>query len=334
MDGNRHSQLDQVHADNVDRLEIAWIYPLDSPNLLGTTLVVADGVMYVTLANELHALDALHGRRIESYSQSRAPATLGAAARAADTRVAVLGDRAFMVTDHAHLLALDRVTGRKLWDIEMADHRENYNAKMAPLIVKDLVVSGISGGDQGVRGFLAAFDPFAGAEIWRFWTVPQPGGPLSETWKGSVLAHGCATRWVTGTYDPDPDLHYWTTRNPCPECSGVERPGGNLFGNSTLALRPETRDLAWYFQYTPPDEHDWNSVKTPVLADIECNGERRKIVLHASLNGFFYSLDGEDGELLFPEPLVEKLTWADRIGAGGRPVLMPAKRPAPGGKLV
>ena len=142
LDGNRHSLLDQINAGNVRGLEISWIYPLDSPNLLETTPVVADGVMYVTFANEVHALDATHGRRIWRYSQPRTPGILGAAARAANRGVALLGKRLFVVTDHAHLLAIDRLTGHKLWDTEMADYRQNYNATMAPLIVKDLVISG------------------------------------------------------------------------------------------------------------------------------------------------------------------------------------------------
>lgn len=334
LDGNRHSQLDQIHQRNVNRLELAWMYPLDSPNLLETTPVVVDGVMYVTFSNEIHALDALHGRRIWSYSQPRTPDILGAAARAANRGVAVLGERVFMVTDHAHLLAFDRVSGRKLWDVEMADYRENYNATMAPLIVREMVVSGISGGDQGVRGFLAAYDPETGRRLWRFWTIPLPGEPLAETWQGSVLPHGCGTTWLTGTYDAELDLLYWPTGNPCPDMNGDERLGDNLYSNSILALRPNTGTLAWHFQYTPHDEHDWDSVQTPVLADIEWHGVRRKVLLHANRNGFFYVLDREDGELLLAEPFVRKLTWAERVGADGRPVLVPGKRPTRGGNLV
>ena len=334
LDGNRHSQLDQIHQGNVEKLELAWMYPLESPNLLETTPVVVDGVMYVTFANEIHALDALHGRRIWSYSQPRTPEILGAAARAANRGVAVLGERVFMVTDHAHLLAFDRITGRKLWDVEMADYRENYNATMAPLVVKDLVISGISGGDQGVRGFLAAYDPATGQQRWRFWTVPLPGESLADTWRGSVLPHGCATTWLTGSYDAELDLLYWPTGNPCPDMNGDERLGDNLYSNSILALRPDTGQLAWHFQYTPHDEHDWDSVQTPILADMDWNGERRKLLLHANRNGFFYVLDREDGELLLAEPFVSKLTWAERIGADGRPVLVPGKRPTPGGNLV
>ncbi len=334
LDGNRHSQLDQIHQGNVGRLEIAWIYPLESPNLLETTPVVVDGVMYVTFANELHALDALHGRRIWAYSQPRTPGILGAAARAANRGVAVWGDRVFMVTDHAHLLAIDRLTGRKVLDVEMADYRQNYNATMAPLAVKGKVVSGISGGDQGARGFVAAFDPLTGAEEWRFWTVPLPGEPLSETWEGSVLPHGCATTWITGSYDPDLDLLYWPTGNPCPDFNGDERLGDNLYSNTMLALRPDTGELVWHFQYTPHDEHDWDAVQTPVLAEMLWSGERRKLLLHANRNGFFYVLDREDGELLLAEPFVRKLTWAERIGEDGRPVLVPGRRPTPGGNLV
>ena len=334
LDGNRHSLLDQINAGNVRGLEIAWLYPLDSPNLLETTPVVSDGVMYVTFANEVHALDATHGRRIWTYSQPRTPGILGAAARAANRGVALLGGLLFVVTDHAHLLAIDRLTGRKLWDTQMADYRENYNATMAPLIVKDLVVSGISGGDQGVRGFLAAYDPRSGEERWRFWTIPLPGEPLSETWNGSVLPHGCGTTWLTGTYDADLDLLYWPTGNPCPDMNGDERLGDNLYSNSILALRPDTGDLVWHYQYTPHDEHDWDSIQTPVLADMAWNGERRKLLIHANRNGFFYVLDRADGELLLAEPFVQKLTWAERIGDDGRPVLVPGTRPTPGGNLV
>lgn len=334
LDGNRHSQLDQVHDGNVASLEVAWVYPMDSPSLLETTPVVADGVMYVTFANEVHALDARNGRRIWAYSQPRTPGILGAAARAANRGVALLGNRVFVVTDHAHLLALDRLTGRKVWDVEMANHRENYNATTAPLVIRDLVISGISGGDQGVRGFLTAYDAATGQERWRFWTVPLPGEPLSETWKGSVLPHGCATTWLTGTYDPELDLVYWPTGNPCPDMNGDERLGDNLYSNSMLALRPDSGELVWHFQYTPHDEHDWDAVQTPVLADLPWEGELRKLLIHANRNGFFYVLDRSDGQLLLAEPFVRKLTWAERIGPDGRPVLVPGKRPTPGGNLV
>ncbi len=334
LDGNRHSRLDQIERGNVSDLEVAWIYPLDSPNLLETTPVVAGGVMYVTFANEVHALDALHGRPIWTYSQPRTAGILGAAARAANRGVALLGDKVFVVTDHAHLLALDRRTGRKVWDVAMADYAQNYNATAAPLALDGRIVSGISGGDQGARGFLAAFDPDTGAELWRFWTVPLPGQPLAETWRGSVLPHGCATTWLTGSYDPDLDLLYWPTGNPCPDFNGDQRRGDNLYSNTLLALRPETGELAWHFQYTPHDEHDWDAVQTPVLVDMAWRGRPRRLLMHANRNGFFYVLDRTDGQLLLAEPFVRKLTWAERIDAAGRPVLVPGKRPTSAGNLV
>ncbi len=172
--------------------------------------------MYITFANTVHALDAFHGREIWSYSQPRTPNILGSGARAANRGVAVLGDRVFVATDHAHLLALDRLTGRKLWDVEMADHRQNYYASAAPIVVKNLVIAGISGGDQGARGFVGAYDPETGDRVWHFWTIPLPGEPLSETWVGSALEHGCGTTWLSGTFDPELDMLYWTTGNPCP----------------------------------------------------------------------------------------------------------------------
>ncbi len=310
------------------------MFPTESPNLLETTPVVVDGVMYVTFANTVHALDAYHGREIWSHSQPRTPKILGASARAANRGVAVLGDRVFVVTDHAHLLALDRLTGRKLWDVEMADHRQNYNATAAPLVINNMVISGIAGGDQGVRGFLAAYDAATGERLWRFWTIPLPGEPLSETWVGDALPHGCGTTWLTGTYDPDLDLLYWTTGNPCPDYNGDERLGDNLYTNSILALRPDSGELAWYYQYTPHDEHDWDSIQTPMLVDRDWEGAPRKLLVQANRNGFFYVLDREDGELLLAKPFIDKLTWASGIGEDGRPILIPGKRPTPEGNIV
>ena len=331
LDGNRHSLLDQIHAGNVAGLEIARTYLLASPNLLETTPVFVVGVMSVTFANEVHALDAIHGLRIWSYSQPRTGGVMGAAARAVNRGVAVFGERVFMVTDHADLLAIDRVTGRKLWDAEMADYRQNYNATLAPLVVRGLVIPGGPGGDQGVRGFLATYDSRSGDERWRFWTAPLPGEPPPETWQGSLLPHGCGTTWLPCTYDPDLDLPYWPTGTPCPDMNGDQRLGDNLCSNSMLALRPDTRELVWDYQYTP---HDSDSIRTPLLVDMTWNGDRRRLLIHANQNGPFDVLDRTDGELLLAKPFVRRLNCAERIVAQGRPVLIPGTRPTLGGTVV
>src|SRR5690606_20427618 len=166
-------------------------------------------------ANTVIALDAEHGRKIWTWQMPRTEGVLGDAATGANRGVALLGDKVFYATDHAHIVALDRLTGRLLWDAEMADFREHYGGTVAPLVVKDLVIGGVGGGDEGIRGFLAAYDVHTGEERWRFWTVPLPGEPLSETWQGSVLPHGCAGTWLTGTFDPELDTLYWPTGNPC-----------------------------------------------------------------------------------------------------------------------
>ena len=173
-----------------------------APRPLQVTPVVVDGVMYVTSVNEAYALDARSGREIWHYSRPRTQGLAGDAASGINRGVAVLGDRVFMVTDNAHLFALHRFTGQLLWDVEMADSHQNYGSTSAPLVVNDLVIAGVSGGDEGVRGFLDAYKASTGERVWRFWTIPAPGEPGSETWSGRAIEHGCGATWLTGTYDP------------------------------------------------------------------------------------------------------------------------------------
>jgi len=334
LSGNRHSSLDQINTKNVAGLAPRWMFPIRSPRRLQVTPVVIDGVMYVTTVNEAFALDAANGREIWHYRRGQTEGVIGDAGSGINRGVAVLGDRVFMVTDDARVIALHRLTGRLLWDTKMAPHEENYGATLAPLVVNDLVIAGVSGGDEGARGFLAAHSVSTGEEVWRFWTIPAPGEPLSETWVGSALPHGCGAAWLTGSYDPELDLLYWTTGNPCPDYNGDERKGDNLYSNSVVALEPATGKLRWHYQYTPHDLHDWDAVQTPVLADVEWRGQRRKLLMQANRNGFFYVLDREDGELLLAEPFVDELTWAERIGADGRPMLVPGEQPTPGGTLT
>jgi alcohol dehydrogenase (cytochrome c) len=325
LSGNRHSPLAQINADNVQRLQQKWLLAMGGARALQMTPVVLDGVMYVTAVNEARAVDARTGRQLWQFSRPPTPGLVptGDPASGINRGVAVIGDRVFLQTDHAHLLALHRLTGKLVWDVEMADHRLNYGSTGAPLVVNDLVIAGISAGDEGVRGFLDAYRAATGERVWRFWTVPARGEPGSETWVGKAIEHGCAATWLTGTYDPSARLLYWPTGNPCPDYNGDERKGDNLYSSSVVALDPDTGKLKWHFQFTPHDLHDWDANQPPVLLDARFRGRPRKLLVQASRNGFFYVLDRLTGAFLLGEPFVKNLTWASGIGADGRPRLLP-----------
>ena len=328
LDGNRFSPLAQINSTNVARLAPAWMFPIPgAARALQVTPLVIDGIMYVTAVNEAYALDARTGREIWHYSRPRTQGLAGDAASGINRGAALLGDRVFLATDNAHLLSLHRLTGQLMWEVEMADHRQNYGATAAPLVVNDLVISGISGGDEGARGFLDAYRASTGEHVWRFWTVPSPGQPGSESWSGDSWQHGCGTTWLTGTYDSELKLLYWPTGNPCPDYDGAVRLGDNLYTASVVALDPATGTLRWHFQFTPHDVHDWDATETPLLADALWHGKPRKLLLQGNRNGFFYILDRATGEFLQATPFVGNITWASGIDAKGRPILLPGNEP-------
>jgi alcohol dehydrogenase (cytochrome c) len=335
LSGNRFSPLDQINISNVNQLAPRWMFTIHgTPRDLQMTPVVAGGVMYVTSVNEAYALDARSGREMWHYRRPRTPGLAGDAASGINRGVALLGDRVFMVTDNAHLIALERTTGQLLWDVEMGDSRQNYGATSAPLVAGDLVISGVSGGDEGVRGFVDAYRGATGAHVWRFWTVPARGEPGSETWVGRAIEHGCAATWLTGTYDPESKLLYWPTGNPCPDYNGAERKGDNLYSDSVLALDVETGTLKWHYQFTPHDLHDWDATETPMLVDAPFQGQSRKLLLQGNRNGFFYVLDRLTGKVLLAEPFVKNITWASGIGPDGRPRLLPGNEPTVEGQRI
>jgi PQQ-dependent dehydrogenase (methanol/ethanol family) len=324
LSGNRYSTLEQINAANAGSLQLRWIYPIQYQSL-ETTPVVSGGMMYVTGPNQVFALDARSGREIWRYIRPRTPAGTisNDAAIGANRGVALLGDRVFFATDNAHLLCLNRLTGALVWDVFMPETAQHYGATSAPLVIGDLVISGVGGGDEGIRGFVGAWKAATGELAWRFWTVPNPGEPGSETWKGSVVEGRGGPTWLTGTYDPETGLLYWPTGNPYPDTDGSERGGDNLYTNSDLALDPKTGQLRWYFQYTPHDLHDWDAVQPPVLVDAKFHGSDRKLLLHANRNGYFYVLDRTDGKFLLGKPFVKKLTWSTGLDDKGRPILTP-----------
>jgi alcohol dehydrogenase (cytochrome c) len=320
--GNRYSNLEQINASNIGRLAPKWIFPIPGAPRLEATPVAVEGVLYVTASNEAYALDASTGRSIWHYREPRTTGILGEAAGGAQRGVAVLGDRVFMVTDSAHLLALNRWTGQKVWDVEMGDYRKNYSSTVAPLIVGDMVIAGVAGGEEGARGFLDAYKASTGEHAWRFWTIPQRGEKLAETWVGSALEHGCGTTWMTGSYDPVLDILYWGVGNPCPDFNGDERVGDNLYTDSIVALNPTTGELKWHFQFTPHDTHDWDADEPILLIDEAWQGRPRKLLVQANRNGFLFVLDRTNAELLLAAPFV-KVNWATGYGKDGRPMLVP-----------
>jgi alcohol dehydrogenase (cytochrome c) len=332
--GSRYSALSQIDKNNVGRLAAKWIFSLPNTPRLQVTPVVADGVMYVTSANECYALDAGSGREIWHYQRPRTKGLIGNAAGGINRGVGVAGDRVFMVTDHAHIIALNRHTGALLWDTEMADWHQNYNATGAPLPVGNLVVTGTSGGDEGVRGFVAAFDQATGKEAWRFWTAPAPGERGSETWKGKGIAHPGGATWMTGAYDPQLDTLYWPVGNPGPDLIGDDRLGDNLYTDSIVALEARTGALKWHFQFTPHDVWDYDAEEPVALVDTTWDGQSRKLIVQANRNGFFYVLDRTNGKFLFGTQYVKNVTWASGLTLDGRPIKVPDMEPTPDGKRV
>ena len=331
--GNRNSTLDQINTANVQRLTMKWMFPIGDAPRLESTPVVVDGVMYVTAVNGIYALDATNGRQLWVYKRPATPGLLGEAAGGANRGVDVEGDRVYFLTDNAHLLALDKNTGKLRWDTPMTDWpKSQYSSTGAPLVIGDLVIAGVAGGEEGARGFLAAYYASTGEEAWRFWTIPKPGEKLSETWVGNALEHGCGATWLSGSYDPTLDLLYWSVGNPCPDFNGDERKGDNLYSDSVLALRPKTGELKWFYQFTPHDTHDWDATEPLLLVDEVFAGRPRKLLVQANRNGFFFVLDRTNGEFLLAKPFT-KSTWASGYTKEGKPILLPNSDPTLEGVL-
>lgn len=334
LGGNRYTTMTQIAPGNVSKMGAKWMFQMPNAGRLQGTPLVVDGVMYVSQANECYALDAGTGRQIWRWARPRTRGFPGDSAGGTNRGVAVAGERVFIETDSAHLVALNRGTGAQLWDTELADWHLNYFASSAPLAVGNLVIAGTAGGENGARGFLAAFDQSTGKEVWRFWTVPKAGEPGSETWSGNSLEHGGAPTWFTGVYDAELDTVYWPTGNPSAEYNGDNRAGDNLYSDCILALDAKTGKLKWYYQTTPHDLWDWDAAETPIVADMEWQGRPRKLLLQGNRNGFFYVLDRETGKMLLGQPFVKNLTWASGIGADGRPVKVAGQEPSEAGTKV
>lgn len=331
--GTRHSQLTQIDHTNVARLAPKWLRVFDGPGeRVEASPIVRDGIMFLTRNSEVLALDALTGTTLWRFNRSPNPQARGCCGNV-NRGVAILDDRLFVGTTDAHLIALDVRKGKPIWDSTVVEFGAGYAITGAPIAYRDLVVIGVSGGDYPTTGFVAAFDVKTGKERWRFKTIPGKGEPGNETWAGESWKQGGGATWLTGSYDPQLDILYWGVGNAAPAFNATGRAGDNLFTNSVLALRGTTGQKLWHFQFTPNDDHDWDSVQIPVIADRPGSSKAPKQLLWANRNGFFYALNRETGEFLAGAPFVHQ-TWAEGLDPKGRPIVKPAARSTPKGTLV
>ena len=333
LDSQHFSGLDQIHNRNVGELELKWAYQIPQLDRAETVPLVVDGVMFITEApSNVVAVDAATGRQYWRYNHEL-PDDLRICCGRNNRGVAILGETLYMSTLDARLVAIDARTGNLVWNTEVADYRSGYSKTAAPLIVKDKVVTGIAGGEFGIRGFIDSYDATTGDLDWRADTIPGPDHPDNQTWAGESWRTGGSASWITGAYDPDLDLVYWGTGNPGPDWNGDVRMGDNLYSDSAMALNMETGGLEWYFQFTPHDVHDWDAIQVPILADLRMGGETRKVMMWANRNAFYYTLDRVTGEFLVGKPFA-KQTWAEGLDSNGRPIRVPDTFPTPEGTLV
>ncbi|HEY4078863.1 MAG TPA: PQQ-binding-like beta-propeller repeat protein [Rhizomicrobium sp.] len=331
VDGNRFSALDQINTGNVAQLQPQFIFAPGGQGLEGTPVVIGD-VMYVTGGTLVCTLNARTGARIWCVPRNNgiAGTPRGTATPMGPNRgVAVLGDRVFYISDDAYLVCLNRLTGAVMWSVWLPekDAPGKFYSSMAPMIVNDLVVAGVAGGDTPMRGFVAAFRPESGRLAWRFYTIPKPGEKLAETWKGRALPTGGGATWTSGSYDAETGTLLWAVGNPYPDTDPDEREGRNLYTNSVIALDAKTGRFKWYFQFTPWDTHDWDANQPLVMVDANWRGKPHKLLLSAQRSGIFYVLDRTNGQFLLAKPFVKKMTWASGFEKDGTPILAPGNTP-------
>jgi alcohol dehydrogenase (cytochrome c) len=337
LDGHRYTPLNQITTANVSQLRIRWVRQFDTrlPSIEATPLVVG-GVVFITEPPSdtmaVDALDAKSGDLIWRYSRSVLLDVQSLFGRM-NRGVAILDNKLYFVALDGYLVCINANTGDLVWETKVVDPPGGYSLSTAPLIVKRSVVVGVAGSDYGIRGFLDAYDAETGKRQWRFDTVPGPGEAGHETWSGDSWRSGGGSTWTTGSYDPSLDLLYWGTGNPSQDFSGDNRLGDNLYTDSVIALHPGTGKLAWHFQFTPHDVHDWDSTQTPILADIPINGKNRQVICWANRNGFYYVLDRVTGEFLKGVSFVAQ-TWAKGLDSAGRPILTDADDLSGAGRIV
>jgi alcohol dehydrogenase (cytochrome c) len=316
--GRRHVHLTQITPQNVGNLTLAWAFQTGQPAQIKSSPLLVDGVLYFTVPENVWAVDARSGHVIWHYNRPSKGEHIG------HRGVAMYKGWLYFTTPDAHLISLDAKDGKVRWDKLIADASRGYWSTMAPLVVKNHVIAGVGGDLDNLPGYLRSFDPDTGTTQWQWDATPPTGTPNTAT--GGMT-------WMTGTYDPQLNLLYWGTGNPTPVLNGTVRPGDNANTCSIVALNPDDGKLAWNFSVSPHDTHDWDAVETPVLVDGEFHGQRRKMLMQASRNGYFFVLDRTNGKSLLTVPY-GPANWALGIDKQGRPIPNPAKEPAPDGRFI
>lgn len=320
LSGRRYSSLTEINSANVSQLRVRWIHQSNTSDLKfeSTPLAVNNTIFVTEPPATMVALDARTGEEIWRYERI-IPVGLPTCCGNVNRGVAILGNSVFFGSLDGYLVAINANTGKIIWQTQVVRPSEGFSLTGAPLVVNHSVVIGVSGGEYGIRGFLAAYDAKSGQQEWKFDTIPGPNETGHETWQNEAWKSGGGPTWVTGSYDPSLDLLYWGVGNPSPPFDGDGRPGDNLFTNSVVVLHASSGKLAWYFQFTPHDEHDWDSSQTPILADLSINGSERRVVCWLNRNGFYYVLDRITGQFLMGTPFVE-INWTRGLTSRGRPI--------------
>src|ERR1700676_68206 len=332
--GQRYSRLGEINRNNVGQLRVEWQRQLSTAaERVETSPIVRGTTMFITEPpSRVLALDARSGRVLWTYSHEL-PTRLLLCCGSVNRGVALLGDRVFVGTLDGHLISLDASSGEVVWDVTVADASHGYSITAAPLAVEDMIVTGVGGGEFGIRGFVDAYDAASGKRRWRFYTVPGGRGGAKGTWEGCAGSVGGGARRPTGSFNPELRLIYWGIGNPSPNFDGGKRNGDNLYSDSVVALEADSGKLRWYFQFTPHDLHDYDSVQIPVQVETMFDGNRRKVLAWPNRNGFYYLLDRATGKFLLGTPFAKE-TWADGLEADGRPRVRPESIPNRQGSLV
>jgi len=321
--GQRHSKLTQITPANVHQMTLAWAFPTNQTQSIKASPILVNGVIYITTPDNIWAVDARTARQLWKYTYP-----MNDGFHIGHRGAAVYKDSVFITTPDAHLLALDARDGKLKWNVVIADSKRGFWSTMAPLVIRNHVIVGVSGDFDNLPGTLRSFDPDTGKPQWTFNSTPPAGTP------GSISGGATGGQmWMTGTFDPDLNLLYVGTGNPTPVLNGVARPGDNPWTCSIVAVNPETGKLAWGFQASPHDTHDWDAVEIPVLADVDFQGTPRKLLLQASRNGHFFVLDRTNGKSLVTTTFAA-VNWTKGIDSQGRPIPNPEKEPHRDGRLV